>query len=506
MSKYIHLFKNESTFNADYYGDNYLEPWVSLTKKKIGNVKSFIINPEGTDLTLYYQYQDDIDYFEWTDTYEEFEITSIDTSNNTITIGNIVANYSSDTLDGKCTWIYHDESTNYNNYYLTNSSTPQVGDIAVLYDKKDSIWIETTSRNPKVSDIVEYWPPVSEGSIDTPILSIENEDGGDLNRVNYNKNKNIPLKEVPLTFEIQNDGNIYWSCDDNLATEDRVTIEYSKNGGEWISITSATGDTAPSISVVSGDTIQFRGDNPTYCIGYSSQSKGCFQPSNAIFKIKGNIMSLINSTDFANLTTLESESTFYYLFTNCTGLTDASNLILPATTLTPNCYRNMFYNCTSLTGVPALPATALAYCCYLDMFNGCTSLVNAPELPATTLADSCYGSMFANCTSLTTAPELPATTLTWGCYQSMFANCTSLTTAPELPATTLASVCYRYMFEGCSNLNYIKCLTTDISTTNNTTDWVSGVASTGTFVKAASMSSWTTGSNGIPSGWTVQNA
>ena len=85
----------------------------------------------------------------------------------------------------------------------------------------------------------------------------------------------------------------------------------------------------------------------------------------------------------------------------------------------------------------------------------------------------------------------------------MFKGCTSLTTAPELPATTLTTYCYQWMFQLCTNLNYIKCLATDISASNCTTGWVNNVASTGTFVKAASMSSWTTGTNGIPEGWTV---
>ena len=62
------------------------------------------------------------------------------------------------------------------------------------------------------------------------------------------------------------------------------------------------------------------------------------------------------------------------------------------------------------------------------------------------------------------------------------------------------------MFNGCTSLNYIKCLATDISTFNCTSNWVNGVASTGTFVKASSMTSWTTGVKGIPSGWTVQDA
>ena len=98
---------------------------------------------------------------------------------------------------------------------------------------------------------------------------------------------------------------------------------------------------------------------------------------------------------------------------------------------------------------------------------------------------------------------LPAISLTNGCYFMMFRDCTGLTTAPALPAMTLASDCYSGMFYGCTNLNSITCLATNISAEGCTTNWVNGVAATGTFTKAASMTSWTTGVRGIPSGWTV---
>lgn len=62
------------------------------------------------------------------------------------------------------------------------------------------------------------------------------------------------------------------------------------------------------------------------------------------------------------------------------------------------------------------------------------------------------------------------------------------------------------MFSGCTSLNYIKCLATDIGASNCTLSWVSGVPASGTFVKNASMSSWTTGDSGIPIGWTVVDA
>ena len=201
-------------------------------------------------------------------------------------------------------------------------------------------------------------------------------------------------------------------------------------------------------------------------------------------------------------TTLAS-SCYDGMFAGCRSLTTAPEL--PATTLASACYQNMFSNCTSLTTAPELPATTLASACYRNMFQGCTSLTTAPELPATTLVSYCYQSMFSNCTSLTTAPELPSTTLTGSCYTSMFNGCSSLTTAPELPATTLAMYSYYLMFGGCTSLNSITCLATDISADGCLTLWLYGVASTGTFTKASSMTGWTTGDSGIPTGWIVQD-
>ena len=201
--------------------------------------------------------------------------------------------------------------------------------------------------------------------------------------------------------------------------------------------------------------------------------------------VGGNIMSLFYGTNFTGSeTTIPNNSNGGYLqhlFYGVSTMTDASRLMLPATTIRSNCY--------------------------MELFRNCTALVTPPEtLPATTLQTYCYQYMFDGCTSLTTAPTLPATTLVANCYYGMFTGCTSLTTAPDLPATTLQTYCYQYMFDSCSSLNYIKCLATSINATNCTYGWVNGVSATGTFVKKTSMSSWTTGNNGIPSGWTIQNA
>ena len=260
--------------------------------------------------------------------------------------------------------------------------------------------------------------------------------------IDYNTKKS--LKETPLTFEIVSGGTIVWKATNTANT---VTLEYSKNGGEWTEITSSTDGTP--ITVSAGDTVQFRGN--------STNRYNLFGDSTAKYNIKGNIMSLIDKDNFATITNLTTliftnlfSSSYYY---RNTGLIDASKLVLPATTLAIGCYQQMFY--------------------------GCTSLTNAPELPASTLALNCYNRMFYDCTSLTAAPALPATTLVFNCYSDMF--------------------------NGCTNLNYIKCLATDISASSCLTNWVSGVASSGTFVKDASMTSWTEGVSGIPTGWTVED-
>lgn len=146
---------------------------------------------------------------------------------------------------------------------------------------------------------------------------------------------------------------------------------------------------------------------------------------------------------------------------------------------------------------------------FYRLFRNATNLIEVSDnfLPAQTLATYCYRYMFQGCTGLTKAPALPATKLQQYCYQYMFTGCTALTTAPTLPALTLERYCYQYMFQSCSKLNYIKAMfTTDPGNTNNSSqarysyNWVSGVASSGTFVKNTSASWSRTGAHAVPSG------
>ena len=114
--------------------------------------------------------------------------------------------------------------------------------------------------------------------------------------------------------------------------------------------------------------------------------------------------------------------------------------------------------------------------------------------------------MFCNSLIVTAPRILPAMTLSNNCYAGMFSTCPSLTTAPELPATTLTSNCYRNMFYNCTSLNYIKAMFTTTPSTAYTENWVNGVSATGTFVKNDDATWTTTGTSGIPTGWTVETA
>ena len=283
------------------------------------------------------------------------------------------------------------------------------------------------------------------------------------------------------------------------------TLEYSKDKNTWNTITfdwtAGEHTTEIPVKLNTGEKMYFRNDTRKFSNDYNKYIT--FSPS-VSSNVGGDIRTLSNYLNVDN-ETKPQEYMFKDLFRSNKNIVDASNLRLPYTRLEKCCYQTMFWSCSKLTTAPELPATKLADSCYRNMFESCTSLTTTPELPATTLAYECYRYMFYGCTSLTTAPTLPATTLASYCYSDMFNGCKSLTTAPTLPATTLVNNCYYYMFSGCKKLNSIAVFADNISATNCTDSWLSGVASTGTFINFGS-AKYPTGKSGIPSGWTEVKA
>ena len=259
-----------------------------------------------------------------------------------------------------------------------------------------------------------------------------------------------PDLATPLTLEATANGDI--------KVYPTVTMSYSVDGGTPVAISANT-----TISVTAGQKVSFYSTNSALAKVEGGISNSTYIIPKIPCYVYGNVMSLIDDsgTGFANDKTISAD----------------------------NALKNLFH----------------------EPSGTCPNLINHPTkrilLPATTLANNCYDQMFYGCTGLTVAPDLPATELKSLCYYYMFHGCTSLTTAPDLPAPTLAERCYMCMFEGCTSLNYVKCLATNVSAMLCLYKWLKDVSATETFVKASG-ASWsvadTNGSNGYPSGWTVQ--
>ena len=328
--KYLHYYENEEDFNAIYNGSGYTEPWVSLTKKEIkGDVTSFTIHPFQDNITFHFNYEESGQgWYEsrWSDVYEEWTILSVESSSivpakseesttiTVITVSGTVKGitYSALTMeyDGYdsssnqhywcCHCSYEESGSTWKIYANAISDTRnlQIGDTVILNYIEDygknicSIEIFLDKRNPEVGDIVEYCyyvntPQQYWQSVNTPIVSVTREEGqGYVNTIDFNR---IALQKTELTFEITSDGNIQWYN----GIGNTLSIQYSKNGGIWTTLTLSTSN-SESIPVVAGDILQFRGNNPTYC-SYAGEgwSAATFSNSTANFKLYGNIMSMI---------------------------------------------------------------------------------------------------------------------------------------------------------------------------------------------------------------------
>lgn len=282
------------------------------------------------------------------------------------------------------------------------------------------------------------------------------------------------------------------------------TLRYSKDKTNWTTITLSS--TAHTITLNKGEKVYFRGNEGV--LNYYANDGAIQAVTNILgtqtHTIGGNINTLVNYITPNKLTL--TQGVFAGLFQNNTTITSAENLTLPPSSddsLPTFAYCLMFSGCSALITPPSeIPATKQGHASCGKMFLDCIQLKTPPALKSTILGNYCFTSIFKNCISLISSPELPASTLTNYCYTSAFDGCTSLVNPPELPAKTLAEGCYRELFYGCSKLNNITVYANDISANNCTSNWLSGVASTGTFNNMGSATYTINSASGIPTGWT----
>ena len=251
-----------------------------------------------------------------------------------------------------------------------------------------------------------------------------------------------------VTLRPTSDGSIFIHRVGNRSHAQEIMYKFGASDPDWHYLPDEYGTF--EIPVHAGDLVEFHASIP---LNTDTDNHFSFSGTTCNFNVYGNVLSLCYGDDWeygdGNSLYLKS------LFKNCTGLTNASCLVLPGTHLDgyDYCYSEMFEGCTSLLYGPELPSEYVVDHAYERMFYGCTSLLETPELPATTVCERGYSSMFEECTGLRTAPEvLPSQRVNDYAYERMFAGCRSLETAPEIMLTGITEGACQEMFYSCRNL------------------------------------------------------
>ena len=125
---------------------------------------------------------------------------------------------------------------------------------------------------------------------------------------------------------------------------------------------------------------------------------------NAVFSVGGNLASFVEGENFETAGAgTKKKYTFVGFFKNHKSMKDAKDLVIPMTSFNgqTQSFKSFFEGCEGLQTAPAvLPATTLTSQCYRNMFYNCKALEKAPELPVAAINDSCYERMFWGCTNL----------------------------------------------------------------------------------------------------------
>lgn len=245
-----------------------------------------------------------------------------------------------------------------------------------------------------------------------------------------------------------------------------------------------------------------------------------------MLKIGGNILTLLDK-DVAKFENKRlPDYCFSGLFTNNTGIYDASSLELTPKLSSEGLYMAMFQGCSEMVTSPQkIYLSDMSKNCCRTMFYKCSGLVNIPETwcPNVTelgynkqisaisstfvFAENCFMSCFRE-TAIKQLPKLPATKLANLCYAYMFAGCKGLTTQTGwyLPCesfnTAQTNGCYNYMFIDCTNLIKMATRQSNISSDYNF-NWLKNITTKGIiYMKRGSTQTYFE-SSVKPANWTV---
>lgn len=228
-----------------------------------------------------------------------------------------------------------------------------------------------------------------------------------------------------------------------------IKLQISTDGQTWYNWSRTDGssyDTFATITLAAaGDKIYIRGDNSTMAYNTTSQSTYSKFAMTGGVEASGSIMSLLNS----------QEETY-----------------------------------------------AICNCGFTRLFSDCAPLFTPPRLPATSGGSNCYNSMFYGCTNLEYLPDVNLDVLFGSSASSMFYDCRTATSC-RIKSRYAAGQALGSMLYGCSSL--VEIYVESLQNWQSANNFTNGVSATGDFYKLTANTSIPTGTNGIPSGWTVHN-
>lgn len=391
--------------------------------------------------------------------------------------------------------------------------------------------------------------------------------------LNKNKTGKVFLKEKTISQvyyqhkkvfpeNIVKDIDYFWFDNQGLSPDVMLTItnfnslgikmEYSTDKITWTEFTgnqTFIGETANDVNEDDTDIIMHKGimrapdiAKNTYVKIYlrgvnnatlsNSNLKANFEFSqlsatgNLRLKIGGNILTLLDKDVEKFENKRLPDYCFSGLFTNNTGIYDASQLELTSKLSSIGLYMGMFQGCSEMVTSPQkIYLTDMSTDCCRTMFYKCSSLVNIPETwcPNVTklgynkqtsafsatfvFAENCFMSCFRE-TAIKQLPKLPATKLANLCYAYMFAGCKGLTTQTGwyLPCesfnTSQTNGCYNYMFIDCTNLIKMATRQSNISSDYNF-NWLKNITTKGILYMKRGSTQTEFESSVMPKNWSV---
>lgn len=236
----------------------------------------------------------------------------------------------------------------------------------------------------------------------------------------------------------------------------------------------------PSPVLNTGDKLLVKCVNPTIDSTYGIGKIGNKEINGPKYKVSGDIMSMIFGDDAALNYSLAGYTRCFQGLLQARNLLDAGDLILKATELAPYCYNMLLYGCNWNTRLPK-------------------------ELPAPTLVSNCYR-YFTNGGPYTEIPIIKAETTATYSLNGTFASSDKIKSADlSFIKTITGGSALLVTFKDCKSLSFIKIGWTSWNTSLSS-NWVSNVSPTGTFVipdNAEFDPESIRGVNGIPEGWDV---